>query len=211
MLLFQKRFHEGLVRGDVTLTFRAWDKPRVKAGGRYRCHPIGVLEVDGVERVAVRDVGEDDARRAGFASRAELLEYVASFAKEGVRDDTSLWRVALRHVGDGDRVAGALDAELTADDVEEIRARLARLDAKSPWTDATMRLIRRRPHVAASRLAAELGRETAAFKADVVRLKRLGLTQSFEIGYEVTPRGLAYLEATKSSSRPPAKPPRRRA
>jgi len=49
MLLFQKRFHAGLTSGEVTLTFRRWPRSRVKAGGRYRCHPIGVLEVDGFE------------------------------------------------------------------------------------------------------------------------------------------------------------------
>lgn len=65
MLLFEKRFHEGLVRGDVTLTFRLWPKARVKPGGRYRCHPIGVLEVDAVDRVEARGIAENDARRAG--------------------------------------------------------------------------------------------------------------------------------------------------
>ena len=29
------------------------------------------------------------------------------------------------------------------------------------------------------------------------KLKRLGLTQSFEVGYEVSPRGLAFLERSK--------------
>ena len=56
MLLFQKRFHTGLVQGDVTVTFRRWDKPRVKPGGRYRCHPIGVLEVDRGSRLTLGDL-----------------------------------------------------------------------------------------------------------------------------------------------------------
>ena len=41
VLLFQKRFHAGLVDGAVRLTFRLWPAARVKAGGRYRVHPIG--------------------------------------------------------------------------------------------------------------------------------------------------------------------------
>ncbi|MBN9163611.1 MAG: ASCH domain-containing protein, partial [Myxococcales bacterium] len=76
MLLFQKRFHEGLVSGAVTVTFRRWDKPHVRVGGRYRCHPIGVLEVDRVDRVKVRDITETDATRSGFGTRAELVEYL---------------------------------------------------------------------------------------------------------------------------------------
>ncbi len=74
MLLFQKRFHEGLVRGDVRLTFRRWDKPHVKPKGRYRCHPIGVLEVDAVARVRVDAISDADAVLSGFATVAELLE-----------------------------------------------------------------------------------------------------------------------------------------
>ena len=195
MLLFQKRFHEGLVQGDVTVTFRRWDKPHVKAGGRYRCHPIGVLEVDRVERLLARDVSEADARRSGFGSRDELLEYLGLFGDGAVRPDTELYRVELHYGGDGDRVAGALDDRIGPADVAAIKARLASLDAKAPWTAKTLALIRRRPRVAASRLAKALGRETAPFKADVVKLKRLGLTQSFEVGYEVSPRGLAFLAA----------------
>jgi hypothetical protein len=201
MLLFQRRFHEGLVSGDVTVTFRLWPTARVKPGGRYRCHPIGVLEVDRVDRVAARDVTEADAKRSGFSSRRELLDYLGSIRGGALAPGDGLWRVELHHAGDGDRVEGALDARLSSENVDAIRERLARLDAKGPWTARTLALIRRRPRVAASRLAESLGRETAPFKADVVKLKRLGLTQSFEVGYEVTPRGLAFLAATKRTRR----------
>ena len=37
--------------------------------------------------------------------------------------------------------------------------------------------------------------ETQRFKTNVRRLKSLGLTQSLETGYRVSPRGLAFLEA----------------
>ena len=65
MLLFQKRFLSGLVDGRVTLTFRQWPQARVKPLGRYRVHPIGVVEVTSVDRVRVGDISEQDARQAG--------------------------------------------------------------------------------------------------------------------------------------------------
>ena len=37
-----------------------------------------------------------------------------------------------------------------------------------------------------------MGRETAPFKADVRKLKELGLTESLEVGYRLSPRGRAY-------------------
>jgi hypothetical protein len=197
MLLFKKRFHEGLVSGAVSLTFRRWERPHVKPGGRYRCHPIGVLEVDGVERVRVGDIGEGEARSAGFADRAELIHHLGELGP--ISDATEVYRVALHHGGDGDRVSTALEDDLSKDDVATIKKKLASLDARAaaPWTRATLALIGRHPRVAASRLAARVGRETAPFKIDVRKLKKLGLTQSFEVGYEISPRGRAYLAAVR--------------
>ncbi|MCX6396789.1 MAG: hypothetical protein NTV23_09915 [Propionibacteriales bacterium] len=40
------------------------------------------------------------------------------------------------------------------------------------------------------------GRETAPFKIDVRKLKGLGLTISHPVGYELSPRGLAYRART---------------
>jgi hypothetical protein len=206
MLLFQKRFHAGLVDGTVTLTFRRWDKPHVKVGGRYRCHPIGVLEVDEVVRVRVADIADDDARRSGFETKAELLAYMKSAKDGALRSATTVYRIALRHGGDGDRVTIAMDDVLDAAAIEAIRSKLAKMDAKEPWTKQTLALIGKRPRVAASKLAASIGRETLDFKTDVRKLKKLGLTQSFEVGYEISPRGRAYLEAQRKR---PAKTSRR--
>ena len=195
MLLFQKRFHQGLIDGSVTLTFRRWEKPHVKPGGRYRCHPIGVLEVDRIERVRVADITDDDARRSGFASRDALLDYIRSGPGGKVGGKTELFRIELHHGGEEDRVAIALDDRLSAEDVEAITAKLARMDAKGEWTRTTLRLIQKNPRVVASKLAGMVGRERLPFKVDVRKLKRLGLTQSFEIGYDLSPRGRAYLAA----------------
>ncbi len=197
MLLFKKPFHEGLASGAITLTFRRWNKPHVRVGGRYRCHPIGVLEVDDVRRVAVEAITGADAKKAGFSSRDALLGYLAELGD--LDEGTEVWRVALRHGGDGDRVELALEDDLTDEDVESIRAKLARMDAATPWTAETLAIIEERPRVAASRLAEALGRDTLAFKVDVRRLKKLGLTQSFEVGYEIAPRGKAYLERVRAA------------
>jgi hypothetical protein len=191
VLLFKKPFWAGLQSGAITLTFRRWQKPHVRPGGRYRCHPIGVLEVDAIEHVAVRQIGERDAMAAGFASRDQLISYLGELGP--LDDATEVYRVALHHGGDGDRVELALEDELTSDDIAAIRAKLARLDRDAKWTARTLALIGKHPRIAASKLAARLGRETLPFKVDVRKLKKLGLTQSFEVGYEVSPRGRAYL------------------
>lgn len=198
MLLFQKRFHAGLVDGSVTRTFRLWDKPHVKPLGRYRVHPIGVVEVVSVVRRPLRELTNRDANAGGFVSREALIAYMAPVAKTPLTEATLVFDVTLRHGGDGDRIPLALEDALTKDDVEAITERLARLDRDAPWTLKVLRLIERRPRVAASKLAASLGRETEPFKIDVRKLKKLGLTQSYEVGYEVSPRGQAWLRARGS-------------
>jgi hypothetical protein len=193
MLLFKKPFWDPIVAGAVTLTFRRWQRPHVKPGGRYRCHPIGVLVVDALSIVPVAAITAEDAACAGFPDRTALIEYLGELGP--LAEDTPVYRVAFHHGGDEDRVDAALDDNLTEAAVAELSARLARFDQGGPWTAATLEIIGRRPHVAAGLLAAELGRERAAFKEDVRKLKRLGLTQSFEVGYALTPRGIAYLAA----------------
>jgi hypothetical protein len=105
--------------------------------------------------------------------------------------------------GTDPRTALADDAELDTAAVAALDQRLARLDRASshgPWTVATLRLIRDRPAVRAGDLAASVGREMLPFKVDVRKLKNLGLTTSLRVGYELSPRGTAYLAATASEA-----------
>ena len=80
MLLFKKPFWEPLKSGAITLTFRRWQKPHVKPRGRYRCHPIGVLEVDAIELVTIGSITAEDAAKAGFETRDTLVAYLAGLA-----------------------------------------------------------------------------------------------------------------------------------
>jgi hypothetical protein len=182
--------------GAVDLAFRRWDRPRVLVGTRLRTR-VGLLEVTSVEQVAVSRITAAEARRAGAASVAELRRMLEAKA------DRPVWRVGLRYAGADPREelrAAVPDAE----EVATIRGRLDRLDASSsigPWTRATLAVIDRSPTVRAPELAAELGRDTPSFKRDVRKLKELGLTESLDIGYRLSPRGAAVLDAEAGTPR----------
>ena len=124
--------------------------------------------------------------------------------QNGVDSTDEVSAIAGEHrvLGGTTYVATALEAP-TTDEIEALVARLGRLDGKKPWTRETMQLIRKHPRIAASKLAAKLGRETLPFKVDVRKLKKLGLTQSFEVGYELSPRGAAVLAAQSKKARRP--------
>ena len=85
----------------------------------------------------------------------------------------------------------AATADLSAADRAEIDRRLDRLDRASsigPWTRAVLAVIAAQPATRAADLAAGFGRETLPFKTDVRKLKNLGLTESLEVGYRLSPR-----------------------
>jgi hypothetical protein len=93
----------------------------------------------------------------------------------------------------------AATADLSPTDRSEIDRRLDRLDRASSfgsWTRATLEVIAAQPATRAADLAAGFGRETLPFKNDVRKLKNLGLTESLEVGYRLSPRGQAFIEGT---------------
>jgi hypothetical protein len=195
-MLFEQRLWAGLADGTVTVTFRRWPRPRARAGGRHRT-PAGVLAVDAVTVVDPAAITEGDARRAGFGSLAELRRRLDRHG------DGPVYRIDFHHAGADPREALRQADALSADELAGLRARLDRLDRAArggPWTAATLRLIGDRPQVRAADLAAAAGRERLAFKADVRKLKELGLTESLEVGYRLSPRGRALLERLDGST-----------
>jgi hypothetical protein len=176
-VLFRPTDLEGIKEGRITLAFRRWERPRVKAGSKLRT-AIGVLAVDSVEVVEV--IGEDDARAAGYESAA------AAHAAWEHRDG-ALHRIALHLEGPDPRIA--------LRDTPPDEAVFARLERMGEWTYAYLQAIADHPGLRAPDLAASFGRETAPFKRDVRKLKELGLTESLEIGYRLSARGEAVLKA----------------
>ena len=179
----------GIRAGTVDVGFRRWDRPRVVVGTRMRT-AVGLVEVTSVEPVDESGITDDDARRAGSASLDALRRGLAD------RTDRPVYRVGLRWAGEDPRIA-LRQQPPTPDELAAIRTRLDRLDAASsigPWTRPTLEIIDRSPEVRAPDLAAELGRDTASFKRDVRKLKELGLTESLDIGYRLSPRGEAVVD-----------------
>jgi hypothetical protein len=188
-MLFRPDVLAAIADGRVDLAFRRWDRPRVKPGGRQRT-AIGVIAFDAVEAVSRSRLTVADARRAGLASRADLLRFVSQ------RQTGTIFRIHLRLHGPDPRVALRSTLPDKAS-IEEVLVRLARLDRASrhgPWTQSVLEAIRDRPAVRAADLAVTFGRERLAFKSEVRRLKELGLTESLEVGYRLSPRGEAVLE-----------------
>jgi hypothetical protein len=195
-VLLKQATLDGIAAGTITVVYRRWPRPRVRTGSTLRT-AIGVVAVDAIARTTPRAVTERDARHAGYASRAALL---ADLAKYG---DGDLYRIALRPAGPDPCVALRRTTRLAGEEVATIERRLARMDAAAPkpWTRTVLRLIADRAGVRAGDLAGSLGMETLPFKVRVRRLKELGLTESLEVGYRLSPRGRAVMRRLPPSAR----------
>jgi predicted transcriptional regulator len=150
---------------------------------------VGVIRIETLDEVDPESLTEDDARRAGVPSLSQLRRLLDR------RTGARVYRMQVCLAGPDPRVALREQAELSGSDRRALDEQLDRWDATrgTPWTREILRLIAERPAVRAPDLAAALGRETLPFKRDVRKLKELGLTHSLPVGYEISPRGRAYL------------------
>ena len=179
-MLIRREILQKIAEGSVTLQFRRWRRPTVRAGGTLRTS-IGVLAIAAVEPIAPAKITAAEARRAGSPSLAALRAELAGH--EG-----AVYRITLSLAGADPREA-LREALPDAGQTAELRAQLQRL----PWAAELLRTIAAQPGVRAPDLAAAAGLPTPNFKARVRRLKELGLTESLMTGYRLSPRGQALL------------------
>jgi len=202
-VLFEQRFWAGIADGTITVTFRRWKRPQAVAGRRYRT-PGGIVETERVTTVDPASITKADARRAGYPSPDAIVA--------DLRGDSSMpvTRIQFHLVDEPDPRAVLASTDALDDaDVAAIDARLDRLDrstSRGAWTRAVLAAIEDRPAVRAPDLAASFERDTAEFKIDVRKLKNLGLTLSLPVGYRLSPRGEAYLRATRATPTPTTTP-----
>ena len=184
-MLFRRDILQGIADGRVTLAFRRWRRAAPADGSSLRSS-VGVLCLDRVTVVDEGDITMQDVRRTGMSPD----ELRASIAGEG-----TLLRIELRLAGDDPRIT--LRERLPEHaELEAIIARLARIDAasRSPWTRRYLQLIADQSGIVSRVLAPQVDADVPPFKRRVRLLKELGLTESLEVGYRLSPRGRAVLE-----------------
>jgi hypothetical protein len=189
-MLFTAATLRGLAQGRVSCTYRRWTVVRPKVGSRFTTS-AGVVEVTSIEPARQDALTERDAQAAGFDSVKDLLRWTTS------KGTGELYRIGIVLAGPDPRIALRAAARLTDQDLAALSRKLDRMDrvADEPWTRQTLRQIRQRPGVVSTELAAEAGQDRPLYKLRVRRLKALGLTESLQYGYRLSPRGSAYLAA----------------
>jgi hypothetical protein len=188
-MLFKKAALDGIAAGRITVAFRRWRQKTVRQGGTLRTR-VGVLSIDRVSVVRMRDITAADARRAGFDSVSALR------AELDARAEGELYRIELHLASEDPRIALRQQDTLAAAEVDALAQRLARFDASStsgPWTRQVLQMIADEPGRRAPDFAERMGLDVPTFKRQVRKLKELGLTESLLVGYRLSPRGRALL------------------
>lgn len=193
-MLFNQKTLDRIQRGEISVAFRKWKRPTVKTGGTLLT-PIGLLNIESVEEIAEADIIPDDARSAGFRTVQDLKELL-QLDRPG-----KLYRIRFTVAGPDPRVELRAESDLSDTAIEELTSQLDRLDSRASqgaWTRQVLQLIAACPEQPAAKLAAHCRFEKEWLKANVRKLKNLGLTESLNPGYRLSARGFALLAALES-------------
>lgn len=93
---FSKELRDAVAAGDITVSFRLWSRPKVKAGGRYRSGAVQI-EVDSIELMPFAAITAEDIRRSGERGRESLRQRAAHAGP--IADSTLLYRVEFHVTG----------------------------------------------------------------------------------------------------------------
>jgi len=87
---FSRDLRPQVISGDITVSYRLWQRPKVRVGGRYPVGPAQI-EVDSVELVPFAAITAADVSRSGEPDRESLRRRAAHAGPIG--DDTLVYRV----------------------------------------------------------------------------------------------------------------------
>ncbi len=93
---FSRELREAVASGAITVSFRLWQRPQAKVGGRYEVGSVRI-EVDSIELMPFHAISADDLPDTGEAD-LESLRLRAAHAGP-ITPDTLLYRVEF-HVVD---------------------------------------------------------------------------------------------------------------
>jgi len=196
MLLFPKEEHERIRNGELTVTFRDWDRIRVEAGKEYKSFNLGYVRVDEVGYVDFKKIPDEDVYAAGFASHEDFKQ---TFRKRNPGfnfGSGKLIRVKYTYLGSDQRTAAGVKPNER--EMIRIMERLVELDVMLESELRSEELLeyldteKAKNTIAISRHF-DISRDEV--KKRMTLLKDEGLVLSRRDGYVLTIRGKTYLDS----------------
>jgi hypothetical protein len=89
-MMFGRDLREAVASGEITVSIRLWQRPKVKLGGRYSTAGV-VIEIDSVELLPFSAITAEDVRRCGEPDRESLRNRAAHAGP--IDEDTVVHRI----------------------------------------------------------------------------------------------------------------------
>jgi hypothetical protein len=89
---FSPELRDAVARGEVSVSYRLWSRPKVKAGGRYRSRGLDLeVVVDAMELLPFGTITDEDVTLSGEPDLATLRQRAAHAGP--IDDDTLVYRI----------------------------------------------------------------------------------------------------------------------
>jgi len=191
-MLFKEIHLNDIKSGKINLAFRKWQRASVKIGSLLHTS-IGLVEISNIEIVSENDISDQDALKAGFTGKRQLLQSLNSTT--GV-----IFKISVRYHSSDPRIKLREQTELLDQQFSDLKRKLDRLDNHSKrgnWTQKVLLTIKDNPNLHASGIAKLTGFEKEWLKLNIRKLKNLGLTVSHTVGYDLSPLGQLFISRLK--------------
>jgi hypothetical protein len=196
MLLFPKEEHDQIRNGELTVTFRDWDRIRVEAGKEYKSFGLGFVRVEEVGYIDFKKIPEEDLNAAGFY---DLDDFKTVFRKRNPGfnfGSGKIIRIKYSYLGSENRRAAGVKPNER--EMIKIMERLVEIDVLSEIETKSEEFLEFLDIEEAHNSLAiskhfDLPREEV--RARMTQLKNEGLVASRRDGYVITVRGKTYLDS----------------
>jgi hypothetical protein len=89
-MVFSRELRDAVIAGNVTVSFRLWQRPQVRAGSTYAVRDRQI-HVDAIDIIPFYAISDEDVRRSGEPDRESLRNRAAHAGP--VHDNTVLFRI----------------------------------------------------------------------------------------------------------------------
>jgi len=199
MIVFNKKYHEGVREGRITLTFRPWDTLRVLRGKIYRARNVGLLKVLDVDFKKLTDVTMEEIRNCGYRSMNEFREDFESLAGREVDFDFErAVRIEFTYIGEDIENYKKAMGDVKDSEIFNIKEMLLKLEQKGrkKWAIKALQILKKKPYVSPKDMEKPLKLSSDKVVQNMRKLKALNLVMSDnKMGYSITPLGVKILKS----------------
>jgi hypothetical protein len=198
VIYFDKKFHEAIREGRLTLTFRLWDTLRVLRGKIYRSHNLGLLRVLDVDFKRLKNVALEDIKRCGYEGIEDFYEELSKHTELDLDPEKDrVVRIEFEYIGEDIENYKKAMGNVKDSEIFNIKEQLLVLEQKhqTPWIRKALQLLKDNTYMFSKDLEPKINVPSERIKVFMRRLKTLHLVASDNRkGYSITPLGVKLLK-----------------